>query len=112
MIFFFLMIRRPPRCTRTDTLFPYTTLFGSVACAVAGAIVTAVDDRAVGGRFVVIENEVSVAQNLVVGAEDESRGVKVERRAIGETDIPSEAYGHGGYVGGFFRQRDVGALAQ
>src|SRR3546814_16117104 len=28
-IFFFLMIRRPPRSTRTDTLFPYTTLFRS-----------------------------------------------------------------------------------
>src|SRR3546814_8798115 len=32
------MIRRPPRSTRTDTLFPYTTLFRSVA---------AVDDRGV-----------------------------------------------------------------
>src|SRR3546814_6599760 len=30
MCFFFLMIRRPPRSTRTDTLFPYTTLFRSV----------------------------------------------------------------------------------
>src|SRR3546814_15600086 len=30
MFFFFLMIRRPPRSTRTDTLFPYTTLFRSV----------------------------------------------------------------------------------
>src|SRR3546814_5535515 len=29
--FFFLMIRRPPRSTRTDTLFPYTTLFRSHA---------------------------------------------------------------------------------
>src|SRR3546814_12983957 len=29
--FFFLMIRRPPRSTRTDTLFPYTTLFRSAA---------------------------------------------------------------------------------
>src|SRR3546814_20788084 len=29
--FFFLMIRRPPRPTRTDTLFPYTTLFRSNA---------------------------------------------------------------------------------
>src|SRR3546814_14416824 len=29
MIFFFLMLRRPPRSTRTDTLFPYTTLFRS-----------------------------------------------------------------------------------
>src|SRR3546814_4781179 len=30
MIIFFLMIRRPPRSTRTDTLFPYTTLFRSL----------------------------------------------------------------------------------
>src|SRR3546814_13963406 len=46
-LFFFLMIRRPPRSTRTDTLFPYTTLFRSLArrpagieeaCAVLGAL--------------------------------------------------------------------------
>src|SRR3546814_11410248 len=30
VIFFFLMIRRPPRSTRTDTLLPYTTLFRSL----------------------------------------------------------------------------------
>src|SRR3546814_19173852 len=30
IVIFFLMIRRPPRSTRTDTLFPYTTLFRSV----------------------------------------------------------------------------------
>src|SRR3546814_14463452 len=30
---FFLMIRRPPRSTRTDTLFPYTTLFRSAVAA-------------------------------------------------------------------------------
>src|SRR3546814_5357508 len=29
-LFFFLMRRRPPRSTRTDTLFPYTTLFRSI----------------------------------------------------------------------------------
>src|SRR3546814_20133604 len=29
ILLFFLMIRRPPRSTRTDTLFPYTTLFRS-----------------------------------------------------------------------------------
>src|SRR3546814_20901144 len=29
MLFFFLMKRRPPSSTRTDTLFPYTTLFRS-----------------------------------------------------------------------------------
>src|SRR3546814_19407652 len=35
-LYVFLMIRRPPRSTRTDTLFPYTTLFrsqSSQACA-------------------------------------------------------------------------------
>src|SRR3546814_7116326 len=32
MCVFFLMIRRPPRSTRTDTLFPYTTLFRSARC--------------------------------------------------------------------------------
>src|SRR3546814_12211319 len=37
---FFLMIRRPPRSTRTDTLFPYTTRFRSaqsVSHSLAGA---------------------------------------------------------------------------
>src|SRR3546814_5041368 len=32
--FFFLMIRRPPISTRTDTLFPYTTLFRSLCTPV------------------------------------------------------------------------------
>src|SRR3546814_10491892 len=32
------MIRRPPRSTRTDTLFPYTTLFRSEVEADAGAV--------------------------------------------------------------------------
>src|SRR3546814_5856956 len=36
-VFCFLMIRRPPRSTRTDTLFPYTTLFRS-AVAVHGQL--------------------------------------------------------------------------
>src|SRR3546814_19061248 len=36
--FFFLMIRRPPRPTRTATLFPYTTLFRSADAARAGAL--------------------------------------------------------------------------
>src|SRR3546814_4545409 len=42
VLFFFIIIRRPPRSTRTDTLFPYTTLFrsltfyGSAAAGEAG----------------------------------------------------------------------------
>src|SRR3546814_1577327 len=38
-IFFFLMIRRPPRSTRTDTLFPYTTLFRSIRLPDDGNVV-------------------------------------------------------------------------
>src|SRR3546814_17879489 len=38
------MIRRPPRSTRTDTLFPYTTLFRSTAFHLA------TDDLTVNGR--------------------------------------------------------------
>src|SRR3546814_2602561 len=47
-LIFFLMIRRPPRSTRTDTLFPYTTLFrsgraviGQPAAAVAAGLAAA-----------------------------------------------------------------------
>src|SRR3546814_11323897 len=34
------MIRRPPRSTRTDTLFPYTTLFRSTWRTINGRVVT------------------------------------------------------------------------
>src|SRR3546814_12465694 len=43
--FFFLMIRRPPRSTRTDTLFPYTTLFRSVRAVVGVVSVEASEKR-------------------------------------------------------------------
>src|SRR3546814_15523239 len=45
VFFFFLMIRRPPRSTRTDTLFPYTTLFRSrvAAARVLVAVAEAAD---------------------------------------------------------------------
>src|SRR3546814_14472719 len=46
VLFFFLMIRRPPGSTRTDTLFPYTTLFRS------HATVLEVDDREAARRGV------------------------------------------------------------
>src|SRR3546814_4271324 len=44
-LFFFLMIRRPPRSTRTYTLFPYSTLFRSLVSFHQGAFdVVAVGD--------------------------------------------------------------------
>src|SRR3546814_1323559 len=42
------MIRRPPRSTRTDTLFPYTTLFRSVDPRLAGLVAWANADRTFG----------------------------------------------------------------
>src|SRR3546814_9787325 len=38
------MIRRPPRSTRTDTLFPYTTLFRSVGGQQAGLFLPEVEE--------------------------------------------------------------------
>src|SRR3546814_15534367 len=48
----FLMIRRPPRATRTDTLVPYTTLFRSPP---VGAVGRAPLDAVVAGRAVATE---------------------------------------------------------
>src|SRR3546814_20238500 len=42
------MIRRPPRSTRTDTLFPYTTLFRSLADAALNFLWVAFGGIAVG----------------------------------------------------------------
>src|SRR3546814_16799902 len=37
---FFLLLRRPPRSTRTDTLFPYTTLFRSIRARLGVVLAT------------------------------------------------------------------------
>src|SRR3546814_5598026 len=50
MFFFFLMIRRPPRSTRTDTLFPYTTLFRSAAGRTAQGAAQGLSDPVYGQR--------------------------------------------------------------
>src|SRR3546814_7412593 len=59
VVFCFLMIRRPPRSTRTDTLFPYTTLFRSVwrgglsiwGAIALGALGAYIGARTMGLRF-------------------------------------------------------------
>src|SRR3546814_9727244 len=61
LLFFFLMIRRPPRSTRTDTLFPYTTLFRS-----AGTGVLAKAAREAGGLVSCIELQPGLAHELTV----------------------------------------------
>src|SRR3546814_7341409 len=52
------MIRRPPRSTRTDTLFPYTTLFRSLALAYAEAYPERCRGMALRGIFTCSHEEV------------------------------------------------------
>src|SRR3546814_18590395 len=61
------MIRRPPRSTRTDTLFPYTTLFRSrrfvpIASGVAGLLLAVV----VGYGYAHISGAIDSAGRVVV----------------------------------------------
>src|SRR3546814_870969 len=74
---FFLMIRRPPRSTRTDTLFPYTTLFRSLVRAVHHSQRGIVGDGALGEERAVAE-AVEVVDAKVVAAHAKSvQGVGV-----------------------------------
>src|SRR3546814_20567618 len=78
------MIRRPPRSTRTDTLFPYTTLFRSGADELACR-----DDRERADDF---GNAEHIVLKLALRAQDERAGaagldreVARHRIAVGET---------------------------
>src|SRR3546814_9199578 len=44
------MIRRPPRSTRTDTLFPYTTLFRSIIFIIFAAVLIGEEQSVIGMR--------------------------------------------------------------
>src|SRR3546814_13154337 len=52
LLFFFLMIRRPPRSTRTDTLFPYTTLFRSDFRTHGRIILSSLERNDDGGQWI------------------------------------------------------------
>src|SRR3546814_107738 len=72
------MIRRPPRSTRTDTLFPYTTLFRSnVGGTVAGAIIGGLVGNQVGGGR---GKKVATAAGAVAGG---YVGNRVDRNHVG-----------------------------
>src|SRR3546814_15279994 len=68
---FFLMIRRPPRSTRTDTLFPYTTLFRSPSVKTysvrvyAASISSIATERQRDARFRRSEEHTSELQSLM-----------------------------------------------
>src|SRR3546814_1651971 len=68
MSFFFLMSRRPPRSTRTDTLCPYTTLFRSSQRAlhlVAPRALRGIAQRSYGGHQLAVAEPVHELGDLV-----------------------------------------------
>src|SRR3546814_16853555 len=76
------MLRRPPRSTRTDTLFPYTTLFRSHAAI----LLVGQDRRALQRRA----QDLAVDADLTVGADRDHRLVVREAavdQLAGEGDI-------------------------
>src|SRR3546814_13925112 len=91
LFFFFLMIRRPPRSTRTDTLFPYTTLFRSnIGGFVAGQPLNM--DGTEGPRVQSTRDlvaELLLRIDLPCAFQDERMSTRaVERAMIDEADLP------------------------
>src|SRR3546814_8603949 len=68
------MIRRPPRSTRTDTLFPYTTLFRSAARAALVRKPFAMTKRAPAKRppIHMIDSEADTLPDLALARQDQS----------------------------------------
>src|SRR3546814_8971289 len=79
------MIRRPPRSTRTDTLFPYTTLFRSLAAEQVVAMMLQPEDV---GRPLV-----QPAQFQKLGDALLAQPLDVERAAADEMPEPLELLG-------------------
>src|SRR3546814_11618534 len=92
---FFLMIRRPPRSTRTDTLFPYTTLFRSAISfdelPAIGAPGTVVSQAPV-GLLEIEQVELSNGTRAILWANDAEPGrvtVKVRRSEEHTSELQS-----------------------
>src|SRR3546814_11460031 len=73
-VFVFCMLRRPPRSTRTDTLFPYTTLFRSGVTTLLPQIIA--DELGADWRTIAVETapiSPLYANTLVVDADSAAR---------------------------------------
>src|SRR3546814_6528178 len=80
MFLFFLMIRRPPRSTRTDTLFPYTTLFRSPVIERGRGVLRALSRRRLFG--------VRQGAHLCRGGDRDSDGAALLRAYRGRQSAP------------------------
>src|SRR3546814_12121888 len=81
------MIRRPPRSTRTDTLFPYTTLFRSDLAQhfVAGDVAVAVVDRL---EQVDVDDAHRQRPAVAQGAGDFPLHLRAEVAAVAQVGLP------------------------
>src|SRR3546814_19416823 len=79
------MIRRPPRSTRTDTLFPYTTLFRSSGKALVMIGSHGAEHRAVGGAITRPDRPqaLDAAQKLIAETFAGRDGVVIEEKSLG-----------------------------
>src|SRR3546814_10601043 len=78
------MIRRPPRSTRTDTLFPYTTLFRSTAFSSAALERSTVQS---------VSDLNTITPGLRFGAEGGKVGTSISLRGISKVPIGAGAAG-------------------
>src|SRR3546814_3780703 len=89
------MIRRPPRSTRTDTLFPYTTLFRSA--------VTAIDGDTLAARGINSVREAAVlSPGLNINSDGSGRAF-VAIRGVGVTLVQSVQPGVGLFIDGIYQ---------
>src|SRR3546814_8916389 len=69
-LFFFLMIRRPPRSTRTDTLFPYTTLFRSKSTIAPKIEITVLNSGKISNENTPIPSKITSGSSTIVRSEE------------------------------------------
>src|SRR3546814_12312903 len=84
------MIRRPPRSTRTDTLFPYTTLFRSLAHGdhrILHALAAAGDHVAVPLADLRAMSDTALLDLFILAIEASSARASVIRKALGDGRI-------------------------
>src|SRR3954470_22087113 len=96
-------------CGQTGEIHPHLLV---ITAALAGEVVAAVLDGAVGAAQVVEEDEVFVRDRLAVGVADDRAGVQVESLAIGGPGVPAEPDHDRGQARGGLGERHVAALGE
>src|SRR3546814_5812022 len=75
------MIRRPPRSTRTDTLFPYTTLFRSIYTAVSGMNASMTRERVIASNMANAQT-IGFRKEIIQATPMTLEGPQLEARAM------------------------------